>query len=257
LKGLILAMAWADWSWLDCFWAYIYFGCVTGWMLVIWETVKFFYNWWKDRSSYNTTLRHIFRTIQKLRKTRGQKDLSTLDVHIVSRRPLYHCDPWWSIFKFGLERERCLDGWIPGLKTLNLTFIVQEEDTFKKTVPPVHKFSGNRTVNYSIKHMLYHMFYSEDEYTEPDAVVILDNEYTMLGEEDELHRDISYRNITGKARTALVLVDRTTKQLDKGVTAVNEARPVDEEYNQYMSTDHSRYKFTILRRKNANRKLSK
>lgn len=147
------------------------------------------------------------------------------------------------------------DGWVPGLKKLNLTFIVQEDEDFKKTIKsPVNKLSGNRIVTYAIKHMLYHMFYSTDEFIEPDAVVILDNADTMLRSEDELHREISYRNITSKARTALVLVDRTEKQLDRGVKAVNESRPVDQEHGQYVVTESSRYMFTMLRRKNEFRK---
>lgn len=211
-----------------------------------------FYNWARDRLSYNASLRHIFRTLQKVRKERGQKDLSTLDVHVVSRRPMYHCDPWWGIFMYDMRNQNKLTGqWPSGVKKLNLTFIVQQEDdAFKKTIGPEHKCGSNRVITYALKHMLYHMYYSSDEYIEPDAVVILDNYDTMLRKEDELHRDISYRNITSKARTALILVDRIDEQLDRGVKAVNEARPVDKEHSEYVTSEYSRYKFVMLRRKN-------
>lgn len=238
-------------SWIDILWG---FGILCGmcwWIVRIREAIP----WFKECFSYHTTLRHVLRTLQRVRKNRGEEDLETLNVDVVSERLIYHHDPWWPLFILGLKSEG-LDGWVLGLKKLNFNFIVQVNDNLDEPIEnKVQKIGGGRIVTYSIRYTLYHMYFASDEYEEPDAVVILDNESTMLREEDTFHSEISYRNMTSQSKTVVVLVDTTDEQLDHGVRAVNEIRPIVQEKliglkaGQYMTTESSRYRFALLRRK--------
>ena len=79
-----------------------------------------------------------------------------------------------------------------------------------KTILSNYSKGGDRFITYSVKRMFYHMFFSSPEYTEPDVVVVFGNSSEMLArEEDALHNEISYRNMTSCMDTLLVLTDAT------------------------------------------------
>ena len=71
------------------------------------------------------------------------------------------------------------------------------------------------------------MYFSSQEYTEPDVVCICGNSVEMLSmDEDDIHSDMSYRNMTYNPSTVLVLVDQTKDLVSQGIRSVNAARPV-------------------------------
>ena len=73
------------------------------------------------------------------------------------------------------------------------------------------------------------MFFSSEEYTEPDVVVVYGNAYEMSPSENEnVHSEISYRNMTYSRDTVLVLMDETKELVRQGAKAVNAARSVDQ-----------------------------
>ena len=66
----------------------------------------------------------------------------------------------------------------------------------------------NRTITYSVQQSLYHMFFSSEEYTEPDVVIIYDVAYEMsTTEDDQVHSKISYSNMTYSKDAVLILTE--------------------------------------------------
>ena len=51
----------------------------------------------------------------------------------------------------------------------------------------------NHTVTYSIQQMLYHMFFSSPQYTEPDIIVIYGNTFEMSISNNDINTKISYQ----------------------------------------------------------------
>ena len=83
-------------------------------------------------------------------------------------------------------------------------------------------------ITYSIQQMPYHMYFSSPEYTEPDVVGIFGNSKEMLStKNDDIHSDISYRNMTYNPNTVLFLTDATIDLLIQGYRAVNAVQPVE------------------------------
>ena len=77
--------------------------------------------------------------------------------------------------------------------------------------------------------MLYHMYFSSQDYTEPDVAVVYGNTQEMSsGKEDDIHSEISYSNMTSSRDTVLVLMDVTKDLVNQGVRTVNATRPVDQ-----------------------------
>lgn len=73
------------------------------------------------------------------------------------------------------------------------------------------------------------MFFSSPEYTDPDVVVVYGNEREMsLTEDDCIHRDISYRNMTHSRDTVLVVMDATKNRLVQGGKSVKAVQVVDQ-----------------------------
>ena len=86
-----------------------------------------------------------------------------------------------------------------------------------------------RIITYSVQPMNYHMYFSSEEYVEPDAVFVYGNVGEMsLNGEDDVHSYISYRNMVYNPSTVLVLVDETKELVEQGIRAVNAAREVVE-----------------------------
>lgn len=197
--------------------------------------------WARGRFSYHTSLRHVIRTLQRLRKNRSMKELATLEIHIVSRNPVFDTSPWWELFVNGVQH----------LQNLNLVFIVQGPVSPTMTDGAnVPLLSDDKIINFQVKHMLYHMFFSSEDYNEPDAILIYDNMMLVNGA-DDIHNEISYRNMTSSKKTVLVLLDTKEELLKQGVKAVNAVRPMDQPKlpGQPMVTLVSRYYFTCLKRK--------
>ena len=73
------------------------------------------------------------------------------------------------------------------------------------------------------------MFFSTSEYSEPEIVVVYDNNYEMSrDQEDDINNELSYRNMTYSPDTILVLMDESQELVNKGVMVVNTARPVEQ-----------------------------
>ena len=155
------------------------------------------------------------------------EDLTSLTVHVVTSSPLFHMDPWDILLHH-----------LPNLKELNVVFVMQGKG-FKDSFNMNNGLpwgrckdcrAKKRVLTYSIRQMLYQMFFSSAQFTEPDVVVVYGNMAEMSGsssrEEDVLHSQISYSNMTYSQDTVLVLTDVTQDLVNQGVRAVNDARPV-------------------------------
>ena len=119
-----------------------------------------------------------------------------------------------------------------GHKEVNQTFKLNKELKLQRCKDCEVK---ERVITYSVRQQSeYHMFFSSEEYTEPDVVVVYGNAYEMNSSpsEEELenvHSEISYRNMTYSRDTVLVLMDESKPELVRqGAKAVNAARTVDQ-----------------------------
>lgn len=122
---------------------------------------------------------------------------------------------------------------LPRLNTLNLEYILQGKLRKPMILNKEHSFCDDckfrePNINYSIKAEHYHMYFSSSDYNEPDVVVVIGNSDMTSSEEDSIHWEISYRNMTALKRTILVLMDSSEELVKKGVEAVNKARPVEQ-----------------------------
>ena len=147
-------------------------------------------------------------------------DVASLDVHVVMNQPLTDSKFW----------ELGLMGLMPRLKQLNLTFIIQGNwsgSSRQLSTGLDHTSCRTRVVTHSIHEMHYHMFFSSQQYTEPDVIVVYGNSHEMLANEKEgFHSEISYRNMTHNQDTVLVLMDATKDLVIQGFKAVKEAQSV-------------------------------
>ena len=185
-----------------------------------------------ELESYSNTLLYALRSLGKRRlgrENRRLEDITSLDVHIVTSRPLFYPYPWDEFMHQ-----------LPKLKQLNLVFIMQES----ASKPPSnlnYRLSGlsllrckdceakDRVMTYSVQQMQYHMYFSSPQYTEPDVVVIYGNAQEMsVSNKEDINSTISYSNMTYSPDTVLVLTDATEELLRQGTKAVNVARPVDQ-----------------------------
>ena len=182
-----------------------------------------------ERFSYPMTLLYALQSLPKRHLANEYpllEDITTLDVHIVTSNPMLDSVSW-ELFMHRL----------PKLKQLNLVFLVQGKT--RKQFLDLNKVlislercddceAKNRVITYSVHQMQYHMFFSSQEYTEPNVVVVYGNTHEMSENEDEVHSQISYRNMTYSKNTVLVLTDVTKGLVMKGVRAVNTACSVDQ-----------------------------
>ena len=125
---------------------------------------------------------------------------------------------------------------LPNLKHLNVVYVNQGR-TFKQVFQLITLSFGrcddceekDLVIHYSVHQMPYHMFFSSPEYTEPDVVVVYGNDHEMsAADENCIHREISYRNMTHSRDTVLVLMDATKNQVIQGVKTINAVQSVDQ-----------------------------
>ncbi|CAL4094918.1 unnamed protein product [Meganyctiphanes norvegica] len=154
------------------------------------------------------------------------EDLTTLNIHVVTSSPLFNSEPW----EFFMHR-------LPKLKQLNVVCVMQDKaftpsfnlNTELSLLRCEDCKTKNRIITYSVQQMQYHMYFSSQEYTEPDVVVIFGTTYEMSASVDDyVHSEISYRNMTYSRDTVLILTDATEELVKQGACAVNSAQPVDQ-----------------------------
>ena len=183
-----------------------------------------------ERASYAMTLLYALQQLPGRILGPDQSslnELTSLTVHVVTSSPLFHADPWEVL----MHR-------LPNLKELNVVFVLQGngyKDSFNMNNGLSLKRcedcqAKKRLITYSVQQMLYHMFFSLPEFTEPDVVVVYGNTQDMSAssKEDVIHSNISYRNMTYSPDTVLILTDVTQNLVNQGVRAVNAARCVDQ-----------------------------
>lgn len=187
-------------------------------------------SWTKERLSYPMSLLYALQSLPDGcylgEGLDPLEELTTLTVHVVISNPHLDSVPW-EVFMHRL----------PELQSLNIVFILQgigEKQSYGLNTRVIIGSCINcrmsqRVVTYSLHHMLYHMFFSSPEYTEPDVVVVygITNEMPSNGDAD-FHSKISYRNMTNSKDTVLVLMDTNMKLVKQGVTEVNSVRPVEQ-----------------------------
>ena len=185
--------------------------------------------WTKERLSYPMSLLYALQSLPERRLGQFQiplEDHTSLTIHVVISNPHFDSMPW-EIFMHRL----------PQLKSLNIIFVIQgvgqkQSYGLNSMVTIGRCFDcqmRNRVITYSVHQMVYHMFFSSPEYTEPDVVVVYGNtnEMPSIGK-DDIHSNISYRNMTNSKGTVLVLMDTNMKLVTQGVQEVNTTRPVDQ-----------------------------
>ena len=184
--------------------------------------------WTKERLSYPMSLLYALQSLSGCYLGQDQdplEELTTLTIHVIISNPHLDSIPW-EVFMHLL----------PKLHNLNIVFIIQgigqkqsygfnTQVTIGRCIDCRMK---QRAITYSVHQMLYHMFFSSAEYTEPDVVVIYGNTNEMPSNGDgEIHSKISYRNITNSKDTVLVLMDTQLKLVMQGAEEVANIRPVD------------------------------
>ena len=152
----------------------------------------------------------------------------------------------------------------PNIKQMELVFILQGTKSFNPYSNMLPMLSQpqqgvcslctdeNRIVTYSFQPMLYHMFFSSPEYTEPDIVVAFDNNQEMMSsgsKESAIHTHISYRNMIYNLDTLLFLMDTTKDLVKQGVGTINAVDPVEQLVSIKRNSCGLRCNFTCLRRK--------
>lgn len=183
--------------------------------------------------SYPMSLLYALRSVpgQSLGRSQGHCDElfsesnASLEVHIVTSSPILGSKIW----------EECTMHLFPKLMQLKLIFIIRDKAFIINNTPwaPQPRCDNceakNRVITCSVQKMQYHMFFSSGEYTKPDVVIIYGNTKEMSSsEEDDIHSQISYRNMTHGRHTVLVLMDATEDLVQEGVKAVDAARPIDQ-----------------------------
>ena len=84
-----------------------------------------------------------------------------------------------------------------------------------------------KVLTFSIHQMFYNMFYSSMDYIDPDIVIIYGNTDEMSSSDvEDIHTDMSYRNMSSSRDTVLILTDVNKDRLRQGVKAVNATRPM-------------------------------
>ena len=184
--------------------------------------------WTKERLSYPMSLLYALQSLPECLLGQDQcslEDLDTLTIHVVISNPHLDSVPW-EVFMHRL----------PELMNLNIVFIIQgigqKQSYGLNTSVTIGRCKdcriNSRVITYSVHHMLYHMFFSSPEYTEPDVVVVYGNSNEMPSSGDnDIHSKISYSNMTNSKDTVLVLMDTKSELVMQGVRQVTDARPVD------------------------------
>lgn len=181
-----------------------------------------------ERLSYAMSLLFALQSLPERRLGQDHlplEDLITINVHVVTSIPNLDSEPWEVL----LHR-------LPKIKTLNVTFIMQDK-IFRRSFYHNNLFLSlqrcndckekDRVITYVVHKMLYHMYFSSPDYTEPDVVVVFGNSQEMASSgEDDIQSELSYRNMTCNKETVLVLMDSDKDLLKQGVRAVDAAQPV-------------------------------
>ena len=132
-----------------------------------------------ERLSYPMSLLYVLQTLRNRRLGQDQlplKDITTLTIHGVNNNPLFDSKPWVMFMHL-----------LPKLKQINVIFILQGK-SFTETFGHNYTFylkrcsdceDKNRVITYSVKQMLYHMFFSSHQYTILDVSVVYGNTEEM------------------------------------------------------------------------------
>lgn len=187
--------------------------------------------WELMRVSYPITVWYVLELLSNeyrpIREHLLTKDITKLKVHVVTNSTYDDAQAWEVLFHH------------PALKKLNhlkFVFIIQNSACSNPSFNHKGKLNqlecehcdpNNRkdhTISYSVHRKPYHMFFSSSEYSEPDVVIM----YGFTSISNDIHSDISYRNMTYSEDSVLVLTDSTEDLLLHGARAVNAARPIDE-----------------------------
>jgi len=203
--------------------------------------ITLFLAWLLRYYSFHWSIQHIIKEMQHFKRHFPLKEFTTLTFHIVSKYPLFDKEPEWEKIMSDFRNPDLVN-----TKTLNLVFIVESEEPFKPLLKSKKtNLSKDRVVTHTMKQMFYHMYYSSDEYIEPDAVLVYNTSMMLENENDALHSGISFRNIMSNENAILALFDSTKENLKQGVRAVESAQP-DLFVWDYRTTPWNRFHFTFI-----------
>lgn len=177
-----------------------------------------------ERLSYPLTILYAMQQSGLGTSKSKVESATSLDIHIVCSKPMLDSSIWEML----IHR-------LPLLDELNISFIgvnMALENHFNIDI--LGKLercsdckSRNRLITYNIYPEHYHMHFSSLDYSEPDVIAIFNISEMSQGEEDHVHAVTSYRNMTYDEDTLIILTDKENEELEKGISDINEARPVD------------------------------
>ncbi|CAL4112172.1 unnamed protein product [Meganyctiphanes norvegica] len=156
-------------------------------------------------------------------------EVTSLNVHILTALPLFDPQMWELL----LHR-------LPALKELNITYIGcaglnwhpnNVHSTMIKFERCGRCKKDDRVVSIKVLLKHYHMYFSSDDYVEPDVVAIVGYNKKLLDtksiEKDDVNELTSRRNMTYNKDTLVIATDYEIFCLDTAIEEMNNARPIN------------------------------
>ncbi|CAL4103614.1 unnamed protein product, partial [Meganyctiphanes norvegica] len=156
-------------------------------------------------------------------------EVTKLNIHILTAMPLFDPQMWELL----LHR-------LPALKELNITYIgcsglnwnpINVYNTMMKLERCEDCETRDRVISIKVQVSHYHMYFSAEDYVEPDVVAIFGCHKKLLDikyiDEEDVNEFTSLRNMTYNKDTLLILTDYEESWVEDAIEEVNHARPIN------------------------------
>ncbi|CAL4161431.1 unnamed protein product, partial [Meganyctiphanes norvegica] len=155
--------------------------------------------------------------------------VTTLNIHLMTALPLFDLQMWELL----LHR-------LPELKNLNITYVGcaglnwhpnNVHNTMLKLERCKDCEKKDRIVSIKVLLSHYHMYFSSEDYIEPDVVAIFGYNKKLLDsksvDKEDVNELTSLRNMTYNKDTLLIVTDHEDLWLKLATSEINNARPID------------------------------
>ncbi|CAL4199057.1 unnamed protein product, partial [Meganyctiphanes norvegica] len=170
----------------------------------------------------------IFQKVGVGPESKSLGDIETLNLHLLSHYAMLDTNVWEMVLHY-----------LPSLKQLNVSYIGEQfiagrmVNSLNITCTNLKRCNDcvqkDRRISFAVFPMHYHMYFSSDHYSEPDAIGV----FQMLGiigteeEDDNVHATTSFRNLTYNKHVPLILTDMQKSFLEDATKKILNARSVD------------------------------